>query len=102
MKRPALELVWLARLVCTGCGETITGIAVSGTVTRDGKPVDGATILFVPKKGTKGQPIRGKITDGSDRLAAQEGLQAGQYALEISLTGVPIKEQDFVPKLDQP
>jgi hypothetical protein len=100
MKRRAWELVWLTLLVCAGCGETTTGIAVSGTVSRGGKPLDGATILFVPQNGTKGNPVRSQIKDGLYRIAALEGLQAGHYVLEVSI--VPKKAPDFVPQLDQP
>ncbi len=102
MLRRAPQLLWLVFIVCAGCGETATGIAVSGTVTRAGKPVEAGSILFVPntKKGTKGQPVRAEITGGEYRIAAQDGLQAGHYLIEVSLTGTPGRMD--VPKIDKP
>jgi hypothetical protein len=96
MKLHAHPMLWLVLLMCAGCGEPATGIAVSGTVTRAGKPVEAASILFVPKKGTKGQPVRAEITGGKYRVAAQEGLQAGHYLIEVSLTGMPPDKESIM------
>jgi hypothetical protein len=79
-------------LVCAGCEATTTGIAVSGTVSRNRKPVEAASILFRPKKGTKGQPVNGQIKDGAYEINAQQGLQAGHYVVEISLAETPQRE----------
>lgn len=68
--------------VIVGCGGDVTGPAfapVSGVVTLEGKPIDGATIVFTPKKeGTMSMALSdpdGKFVmkSGSGRKGAAVG-----------------------------
>jgi hypothetical protein len=105
MKLRSMSLIGLVLLVCAGCEATTTGIAVSGTVSRKGKPLETASILFVPKKGTKGQPVGAQIKDGAYQIAAQQGLQAGHYVIEVSLPSPSrktIMESKRTPKPSSP
>ncbi len=62
----------LCMLAFSGCSSKDSRIAVSGTVTRDGKPLDGASIAFV---GNGGGSIGTGITDaeGNFTLRAAPG-----------------------------
>lgn len=46
----AVALLTLA-VVMTGCGRRFPMAEVSGKVTLDGKPLSGATVMFVPERG---------------------------------------------------
>jgi hypothetical protein len=59
--------------------------AVTGTVMQDGKPVDGATVTFVP--AGEGKSATG-VTDASGKYTlttskAGDGAAAGQYGVKI-------------------
>jgi hypothetical protein len=75
----------LLALVQTGCG----GIAeVKGRVTLDGKPVSGATVLFVPEPGNSARPASG-LTDseGNFRLTTyrlNDGVIPGAYKIVVT------------------
>lgn len=64
-------------------------VPVSGTVTLDGKPVEGATVTFIPTK-TEGSSDAGAVTDASGKyeLRAGEGSSSGalpgEYRVIIS------------------
>jgi hypothetical protein len=66
-RRPSLSLTGLAALVLatTGCGGKFTPVPVSGVVTLDGNPVEGATVYFYAIGDEKdGRPAHG-VTDKS-------------------------------------
>ena len=73
-----------ATLFLTGCGIKSNGpplMPVSGTVTLDGKPLPGATILFIPTGSTHGTSSGGR-TDMPrpvrvDRHAQRQGCSRG-------------------------
>jgi hypothetical protein len=71
---------------------------VSGTITFDGKPLEGATIVLLPNDGTR-VIIRGK-TDGRYSLKTESGearISAGTYGVSISKT-LPPSDNDGVIK----
>ncbi len=75
---------WLA-LITAGCGEgSAKPYPVSGTVTFEGKAVEGATVMFIPQQG---RPSMGR-TDASGKytLATAGGVGApvGAYSVTIS------------------
>lgn len=75
-----------------GCGSEaeLDGlVAVTGTVTHNGQPVEGATVTFNP---TEGRAASG-ITDAEGRftlttLTANDGAMPGSYNVGISKTDV--------------
>jgi hypothetical protein len=79
-------LVGLA-LAAVGCGGPVN---VEGKVTRNGKPLPGATVVFVPEGGG---PEAGDVTDeeGKFRLkgAQQSGVLPGKYRVTVSKKEYP-------------
>jgi hypothetical protein len=89
-------LVCLAALACfVGCpggGGSIGTAPVTGTVTLDGNPVDGAKVVFSPKSAG-GRAAVG-TTDASGKfslttLEAGDGAIPGSYQVSISKTAAP-------------
>jgi hypothetical protein len=86
--------VALAVLVCLGCsgGSKIEGIApVTGTVTMNGSPVEGATVIFAPA-GQGSRSASGK-TDASGKfslttLQPGDGAMPGDYTVMVTKTEV--------------
>jgi|688.fasta_scaffold81906_4 hypothetical protein len=73
----------------TGCGtKGVPTYPVRGTVTLDGKPVDGATVMFVPPAG----PPNSAVTDNAGTFAiAAPGVPAGACGVTITkMTGGPV------------
>ncbi|QDT29403.1 hypothetical protein Enr10x_47560 [Gimesia panareensis] len=77
----------------TGCGGGAEGerpnrTPVSGTVTYNGEPVEGASISFVPVDQTKGQNANG-LTDNAGlfqmgTFEGTDGVVAGEYTVMIT------------------
>jgi len=72
--------------VALGCGDGIEVGAVGGTVLLDGRPLEGATVLFTPESG--GRPSAGR-TDASGRYELTytddlAGALPGTHAISIS------------------
>jgi hypothetical protein len=72
---------------CTGSGSSDLPktYPVSGVVTHEGKPVDGATVTFLPMEGT-GSSIG--LTDANGKYALStfnpsDGAPAGQYKVSV-------------------
>lgn len=80
----------LAMLGCTGAKSRDT-VPVSGTVTLDGKPVEGAQVVFTPTGGG-GAAASGKTdSSGVYRLTTREpndGAKPGSYLVSVSKTEV--------------
>lgn len=70
-----------------GCGGGPRPVKVSGTVTLDGQPVEGATVQFVPAGGT-GRPAVGLTrADGGFELTTHEnndGALPGDYKVVVT------------------
>lgn len=75
-------------LVPAGCNDGPTLVPVSGAVTLDGKPLEGATLSFVPLPGnpvsTAGTDATGP--DGNFRMTydGRAGLAPGKYSVAVS------------------
>jgi hypothetical protein len=70
-----------------GCGGGKL-VTVEGKVTLDGKPLEGATVLFTPQ-GNQGRPAQGVTADdGSFRLStsSEEGAERGEYKVLVTKT----------------
>jgi hypothetical protein len=78
----------LACICSGGCGEG-GSVPVEGTVTLQGKPLSGATVMFTSMRGNGPGPFVGK-TDQSGRFslgpsdATGSGAAAGEYSVIIA------------------
>lgn len=76
-----------------GCGKKgrkLDLVPVTGKITLEGQPVEGATVTFSPKgKGNAAAAITGK--DGTYRLKTfdQEGAEPGSY--DVSVTKIDVQ-----------
>ncbi|NLX56342.1 MAG: carboxypeptidase regulatory-like domain-containing protein [Planctomycetaceae bacterium] len=90
MKRLAVGLLvvpMVAGLLCLpGCGSSVGAVSVTGTVTLDGEPVEGASVVFVPEG--KGRMASGKTdSSGQFKLTTQkvgDGAVPGKYKVGVS------------------
>jgi hypothetical protein len=64
-----------------GCADA-GRVAVEGTVTYDGQPVQAGVIAFVPAGG-QGLSSGGSIVDGKYHIPAKYGPRTGPYRVEI-------------------
>ena len=91
-----LNSAWLyAAFVSAGCSSVSTELPpVSGTVTYQGAPVEGAMVVFHPAEPSEQQPSQAK-TNAAGQFAMsmhigqgeyQPGLAPGKYLVEITKT----------------
>jgi hypothetical protein len=77
-------------LVVVGCGDGPTLVPVAGVVTLDGKPLEGATLSFVPAPGnavsTPGSDATGPTGNFKMSFNGRSGLAPGKYAVMLSKT----------------
>ena len=101
-------LLAMAVLLLVGCDSGPAGpplVPVEGTVTLDGKPLSGATLLFQPQGNTAGQGGTAR-TDAAGKFALtsfdlkDKGTAAGNYRVVISKKANP-DGSDFAPSPDQ-
>lgn len=88
-----LRFAWLAGVFFAGCSSAPPELPpVSGTVTYQGAPVEGAIIVFHPAEAGDLQPAQA-TTDSNGQFAIsthvgqgeyQPGLAPGKYLVEIS------------------
>lgn len=95
---PLLAALVVGGTTLAGCGDSgPTTVSVRGTVTFEGKPLDGGSITFQPIQVADGAPMRpavGEIEpDGTYTLTTfkkGDGVPPGEYAVAItSLIGAP-------------
>ncbi len=91
---PGTRLVFWGLLVLSvGCGGVTDAPdrrIVTGTVTLNGIPVEGAAIRFVPQP--KGPLAAGKVIDGKYEVTNKGGVPLGKHRVEIK--GTPILPAD--------
>lgn len=103
-------LATLCLIVLSGCGGTKGGpatIDVTGTVTLNGTPVDGATVLFSPDIGSSdGRLASQATTDGEGRFKLsthvgggkfKSGIVPGKYVVAISKLDTSAAKNTFTP-----
>jgi hypothetical protein len=88
---------------CSGGGGSLNSAAVTGTVTRGGKPVEGAMVSFVPQ----GQGARAAFgtTDASGRfslttLKPGDGAMPGLYGVTVEKASATAPASAPTPGLD--
>jgi hypothetical protein len=73
-----------------GCGDGVKLVPVAGTVTLDGKPLEGATLSFIPIEGnavsTAGTDITGPEGNFQMTFKGRAGLAPGKYRVLVSKT----------------
>jgi hypothetical protein len=90
MRRCAWAVVLLAAVV-VGCGGG-NRASVSGTVTLDGKPAEGATVSFTPESGAGGVGASYGKVDAAGRYTLEtvigdhRGAAVGRHRVSISLS----------------
>ncbi len=71
---------------CVGCSKGDGRVAISGTVTVDGKPLESAAITFQPVDIHSARGSGGAILHGKFTLPAHQGLTPGEYAVKVLLS----------------
>ncbi|MCH9652722.1 MAG: hypothetical protein K0U86_00435 [Planctomycetes bacterium] len=75
---------------CGGVSDAPDRRIVTGTVTLDGVPVEGAAIRFLPQP--TGPIAAGKVIDGKYEVTNKGGVPLGKHRVEIK--GIPILPAD--------
>lgn len=80
-KRGAFLLAAACVFLC-GCGSSIDGVQLTGSVTFDGQPVETGKITFEPQQG--GTMTIATITDGTYQLPSERPATPGKYLVRIT------------------
>jgi len=73
-------------LILTGCQRSAgDGVAVSGVVEADGRPVSGVVITLEPIRGTTGPNASSAVFDGRFEIPSDAGLHGGEYRARFSM-----------------
>lgn len=89
MYRFGTGLLLLASITFLGCGTGESVTPVTGTVTVDGQPLDGASISFLPEAGTKAGVGGSAKSDSSGKYSVKtakgsDGLPPGKYTITVT------------------
>ena len=73
-----------------GCGTEARkpGVAVSGRVVFEGKPLANGIIMLSPPREVAGRGGIGRITDGRYSIAREEGPEPGEF--EVAIMGIDV------------
>ena len=77
-------LIAVAALAAFGCGASDGPQAVSGTVSRQGQPLEHGTVTFLSTTGPAGPVCGALVTNGRFEVPAERGLEPGTYRVAIS------------------
>jgi len=88
--------IGLALILGAGCGtKGVPSYPVKGTVSLDGKPLEGATVMFVPASG----PPNSAVTDGTGAFAIPApGVPAGSCGVAITKDSGPAAMTNPTPE----
>jgi hypothetical protein len=70
--------------ILSGCGPKSDRLAINGTVTLDGAPLDSGSIRFASAPGEKLSSAGALIQEGAYHVPQEKGLLPGTYTVEIS------------------
>jgi hypothetical protein len=74
----------LAVLALVGCGPRSDRLAITGTVTLDGVPLNSGSIRFSSRDAASPMSAGAMIQDGAYYVPQEKGLRVGTYHVEIS------------------
>jgi hypothetical protein len=80
----------LGLAIQSGCGTEARkpGVAVSGRVIYEGKPLANGIIMLSPPRDVSGRGGMGRITDGRYSIDREEGPEPGEF--EVSIIGIDV------------
>jgi hypothetical protein len=83
MRASRLSLVLCAVIALTGCGPKSDRVAVNGSVTLNGEPLDGGSIQFTSlgERKLNGGAV---VSGGQYNIPQPKGLLPGKYHVEIN------------------
>jgi len=87
MRRQVLSVLLVSSvigLISSGCGgdKGPKGVKVTGSVTKDGKALEGTRVSFIPVEGKENASSRGTITNTDGKFEIK--LEPGKYAVVLS------------------
>lgn len=96
-----MVLLAVPLVLTVGCGSNSGRVAVRGTVTLNGTPVEDGNIIFVPLEGEDSKHVRagGHIHQGKYTFSGDRGLTPGKFRVQIRW---PKKTGRQVPLPDDP
>lgn len=94
MRTRRFAAVALAAALAAGCGsgdetDSYTLTPVTGTVSLDGRPLDGAKVIFTPQGNvpdTPGSDVTGKAGNYKIMYRGRAGVAKGKYSVLVSKT----------------
>jgi hypothetical protein len=95
------SVLLLAALTVAGCGgggDGLDRVAVSGSVTLDGKPARHGIIRFIPAPGTEGPVANTTISNGQYNIPQDKGPVAGGYEVRVHAFDDPNADHIAYPK----
>jgi hypothetical protein len=106
---PAVAMVLFTGLL-GGCHRGPSVVPVTGTISYEGKPLEGATVMFVPQGDSSGTLLAFGQTDAEGRFrlrtnvgskASHDGAVPGEYRVAISKYVPPrgMSEADYEKKI---
>lgn len=108
MRTPILIASCLLWTVLPGCGgNDVELVPVSGTVTLDGKPLEGATVTFQPISDEREAPTSFGKTDEQGHFTLttagdETGAIVGKHLVKITKSEEGDELDDSVQKLEDP
>ena len=104
-RRFVFVLLVLFLLPMFGCSPDDGRLAVEGTVTLDGRPLDLGSISFRPMEGAAESISVATVRDGAFQIPASRGLPPGAYRVTVQAfqpTGRTVDDPGFArEELDQ-
>jgi hypothetical protein len=86
ISRATAVLSLLTLVGCGGAKETISRVAVKGTVTKGGAPVKAAILNFIPLD-VKAPAVSAMASEGKFTMTRENGPVAGNYRVEAEIHG---------------
>jgi hypothetical protein len=104
----AMALLVLTTMAVSACNRSPAGpetVAVTGVVTRNGSPVEGANVIFYPAEGSESPLASQAVTDKDGRFELsthvggkfKPGIRPGKYTVAVSKPDVASVSSTLAP-----